>query len=110
MFHVSVCGASDDERLVGEMLCKFLGQLAGQREDVLFAYLCEEAQLEDAWCLIVESVEVQVRFEHDVRVGRLQRHQGQTDMVVGGVKVEATRQFCDLQAALVCQQRLPDEE
>ncbi len=72
--------------------------------------MCEEAHLEDAWRLLVEGVEVQVCFEHNVRVGRLQRHQRQTDMVVGGVEAEATRQFCDLQAALVCQQRLPDEE
>ena len=110
MFHVSVCGASDDERLVGEVLCELLGQLAGQREDVLLAHLCEEAQLEDTWRLLVEGVKVHVCFEHDVRVGRFQRHQGQTDMVVGGVEVEAARQFCDLQAALVRQHRLPDEE
>ena len=95
---------------LGKCSCELLGQLAGHREDVLLAQLCEEAHLEDAWCLLLKGVEVHVCFEHDVRVGRLQRHQGQTDVVVGGVEVDAARQFRDLQAALVLQFRLSDKE
>ena len=110
VLHIPVCRTSDDERLVREVLCELLGQFAGYCKDVLLTYLCEEAHLEDTWLLLVEGVEVHVCFEHDVRVGCLQRHQGHADVVVGGVEVEATCQFRDLQSALIRQHRLSDEE
>ena len=110
LLHVAVHRPSDGERAVGVALDELLWQLSGGGEDVLLAYLGEEAYPDVAGRLLVEGREVYVAVKLDVGVGGLQHQLWHLDMVEGRVEPDAARECCHLQSALVAECRLADEE
>ena len=110
VLHVAVDGASDVERMVGEVLHELLGQFACKFLDILLAQLSEEAHFHLPRVLVVEGVEIDICLCHDVRIGGLEGCQRQSDMVEGGVKCQSTRELIDHNAALFLEVCLAHEE